>query len=124
MTTVDPPPETALEKHLRLQQEREEKNQLYRLYTRTSIGALEVGLSVIVGALMGSYVDDHWWTHKPYGLYIGFVAGCAAAVRQLYRLVKTEQARQEREEAKEALQQKQQTTETPSSFSQIQDPPL
>lgn len=67
--------------------EKEEMRETYKTYIRTSAVGLEVGLSVVVGALLG-YFADRYFNSRPYGLLTGFVIGILAAAKRLYRFVK------------------------------------
>jgi ATP synthase protein I len=67
--------------------EREEMKETYKTYIRTSAVGLEVGLSVVVGALLGYFADRYFQT-RPYGLMIGFVVGILAAGKRLYGFAK------------------------------------
>lgn len=92
------PDETPLERRLRLQRDLEDKAAQYRLYLRTSAAGLEFGLSVIVGVLIGFYVD-RWLGSAPLGLFLGLGFGLAAGGRTLYRMTKKALAEGEAEEA-------------------------
>ncbi len=48
---------------------------------------LELGLSVVVGFLIGSWLDK-WLKTEPYLLLIFGIAGIIAGYRSIYRLVK------------------------------------
>ena len=67
-----------------------QKNQAdaYRSYIKTSAVGLEFGLSIVVGALLG-YFADKYFHSSPYGLLIGIVIGCVAAVKRLWTFVKS-----------------------------------
>ena len=52
---------------------------------------LELGLSVVVGFLIGSWLDD-WLETKPWLLLVFGVAGIMAGYRSIFRLVKKVQA--------------------------------
>jgi F0F1-type ATP synthase assembly protein I len=96
-----PQPETPLEKRLRIRQEMEERGRMYRLYMQTSVGGLEVGLSVVVGALLG-YWADRSWQIAPWGTLVGVAFGIAAGARQLYRLAKKHMPDDEEDEDTDA----------------------
>ena len=57
---------------------------------------LELGLSVVVGFLIGSWLDD-WLDTKPWLLLVFGVSGIIAGYRSIFRLVKKVQADSERE---------------------------
>lgn len=65
---------------------RSERAKTYQVYIRTSAIGLEVGLSIIVGAVAGYFADDFFGT-KPYGVLFGLVAGVLAAAKTLYGFV-------------------------------------
>ena len=52
---------------------------------------LELGLSVVVGFLIGSWLDD-WLDTKPWLLLVFGVSGIIAGYRSIFRLVKRVQA--------------------------------
>ena len=59
----------------------------YRTYLRTSAVGLEFGLSIVVGALLGYFIDKYFKS-APYGLIIGVVIGSIAAGKRMYIFVK------------------------------------
>jgi ATP synthase protein I len=66
-------------------------------WTNYSAGALEMGISVVVGLAIGAYLDEKFDT-SPWMALIWLTAGTAAGIRSLYRLAK----KLEREDAAEA----------------------
>jgi F0F1-type ATP synthase assembly protein I len=64
----------------------DEGNRAKRNAGRAHIYALEIPFSVIIGVVLGKFVDDHFQT-APYGLTIGLVAGLAAAVRAIMAVI-------------------------------------
>lgn len=60
----------------------------YRTYIKTSAVGLEFGLAIVVGALLGYFVD-RYFSISPYGLLIGVVIGTIAAVKRLWVFVKS-----------------------------------
>ena len=80
-------PETSLERRLRIQRETEEKAAQYRLYMRTSAAGMEFGLSVVIGALMGYFLDRHFES-GPLCLVLGLGFGMAAGIRSLMRITR------------------------------------
>lgn len=69
---------------------RAEKGDQYRTYLRWSGKALEIPLSVIVGLLLGMWLERKF-EFAPWGTWGGLFFGCAAAVRSIYRLIKVYQ---------------------------------
>lgn len=53
---------------------------------RAQLYALEIPVSVIVGAVLGKLVDDHFPV-APWGITIGLLAGLGAAGRAIYRVI-------------------------------------
>lgn len=90
--------ETSLERRLRIQKDAEEKGRAYRDMMQTHVGGMEVGLSVVVGALLGFWADKTWDT-SPWGTLIGLTVGLFAAGRTLYRISKKSLADSAREDA-------------------------
>lgn len=84
---MTPTTESPLQRRLRVRKEMEERGKSYRLYMQTSVGGLEVGLSVLVGCLLGFWADKTWDT-MPWCTLAGLGFGIAAGARQLYRLTK------------------------------------
>jgi F0F1-type ATP synthase assembly protein I len=82
--------ERFLEKRAAKQAERDEKGQQYRTYLRWSGKALEIPLSVVVGLLLGMYLERKFG-FAPWGTWGGLFFGVAAAVRAMYRLIKVYQ---------------------------------
>src|SRR5688500_648351 len=79
--------ETPLERRMRLRKQAEAKGEAYRSLLKTHVGGMEVGLSVVVGALLGYWVDSAWDT-SPWGTLAGLGFGIAAGARALYRISK------------------------------------
>ena len=61
-----------------------------KLVMYSSMG-LELGLSVVVGFLIGSWIDE-WLATDPWFLLIFGIAGIIAGYRSIFRLVKRVQA--------------------------------
>ena len=57
---------------------------------------LELGLSVVVGFLIGSWLDK-WLATEPWFLLVFGIAGIVAGYRSIFRLVKRVQADSESE---------------------------
>ena len=57
---------------------------------------LELGLSVVVGFLIGSWLDE-WLVTEPWFLLVFGIAGIIAGYRSIFRLVKRVQADSESE---------------------------
>ena len=57
---------------------------------------LELGLSVIVGFLIGSWLDE-WLATEPWFLLVFGIAGIVAGYRSIFRLVKRIQSDSESE---------------------------
>lgn len=78
-----------------------DKEQMRQLGKYGAIG-LEMGLAVLIGLLIGGYLDDRFgWA--PYGQYGGLAAGIGAAAKSLIRVTRDyqreiEQARKDKEE--------------------------
>ncbi len=72
---------------------------VYRAARYASLG-IEVGLSVVVGAALGWFIDGEFES-GPWGLIIGVILGTFAAFRSLYQTT-TRFAAQEEREAQEA----------------------
>lgn len=90
--------ETPLERRMRLRKQAEEKGEAYRGMLQTHVSGMEVGLSVVVGALLGYWVD-HSWDTSPWGTLVGLGFGVAAGGRVLYRISKKSLADAAREDA-------------------------
>jgi len=73
--------------HDKVQSWREDKAAMYRVYARQSVLGLEVGLSVVVGVLLGVWADKYFGS-APWGLLAGLFIGIAAGIRKLVQLVK------------------------------------
>jgi F0F1-type ATP synthase assembly protein I len=82
--------ERFLEKRAAKQAARDEKGQQYRTYLRWSGKALEIPLSVVVGLLLGMYLEKQF-DFAPWGTWGGLFFGVSAAVRAMYRLIKVYQ---------------------------------
>jgi ATP synthase protein I len=59
----------------------------FRKYLRFSTVGLELGLSVIVGLLIGQYLDEKFGT-EPWLLLLFLIFGMAAGFRSIFRLLK------------------------------------
>ncbi len=70
-------------------------------WTKYSAGALEAGISVVVGLAIGAYLDQQFHT-EPWQMIFWLICGSAAGGRALYRLAK----RIEADEASEAAKPK------------------
>jgi F0F1-type ATP synthase assembly protein I len=82
--------ERYLEAKANQQAARDEKGGQYRTYLRWSGKALELPVSIVVGLLLGMFLDKRF-DIAPWGTWGGLFFGCAAGVRSLYRLVKVYQ---------------------------------
>ena len=58
-----------------------------RKYMRTSASAYEIGLSVVVGMVMGLFVDK-WFDTAPWGFLWFSLAGVLNVIRTVYILVR------------------------------------
>ncbi len=67
-----------------------------RKYMRTSASAYEIGLSVVVGMVMGLFVDK-WLGTAPWGFLWFSLAGVLNVVRTVYGLVQKTKADAARE---------------------------
>lgn len=79
--------ETPLERRMRRHRQAQEKGKAYRELMQAQVGAMEVGLSVVVGTLLGYWVDRNYET-TPWGLFVGLMLGVLTAGRTLYRISK------------------------------------
>ncbi|MFZ9888525.1 MAG: AtpZ/AtpI family protein [Myxococcota bacterium] len=79
--------ETPLERRMRRHRQAQEKGKAYRELMQAQVGAMEVGLSVVVGTLLGYWVDRNYET-TPWGLFVGLLLGVITAGRTLYRISK------------------------------------
>ncbi|QQR89446.1 MAG: AtpZ/AtpI family protein [Myxococcales bacterium] len=59
-----------------------------KVAARVSIVGLELVLAMVVGYLVGRWLDNHFGTN-PYLKITGLVLGCITGFRALYRLAKT-----------------------------------
>jgi F0F1-type ATP synthase assembly protein I len=64
----------------------DERNRHRRQAGRAHMYALEIPVSVIVGAVLGKLLDDHFHI-APWGITIGLLAGLGAAGRAIYRII-------------------------------------
>jgi ATP synthase protein I len=64
------------------------QTQAYRTYIKTSAVGLEFGLAIVVGMLIGYFIDRYFST-SPYGLIIGLIIGSVAAAKRLWTFVKS-----------------------------------
>ena len=56
-------------------------------YIKASSLGLEMGLSVIIGSMIGYWLDEQWHT-KPWMTIIWFFIGCAASIKAVLRYIK------------------------------------
>ncbi|OGQ10002.1 MAG: hypothetical protein A2138_01610 [Deltaproteobacteria bacterium RBG_16_71_12] len=84
-----------LERFLEKRKKNREHGAQYRSYLRWSGKALEAPVSVVVGLLLGRFVDGRLPELAPLGTFAGLLFGVAAAVRALYRIVKAYQREDE-----------------------------
>ena len=82
--------ERFLEAKAAQQAARDDKGGQYRTYLRWSGKALELPISVVVGLLLGIYLEKKFG-FAPWGTWGGLFFGTAAGVRSLYRLIKVYQ---------------------------------
>ncbi len=80
-----------LERFLAKRKRNNERGDQYRTYLKWSGKALEAPVSVVVGLLLGRLLEHHVPQLAPWGTFGGLVFGLAAAVRALYRVVKSYQ---------------------------------
>lgn len=71
----------------------ENKKEIFRVMTRFSAVGLEMGLSVVIGLLMGIYLDRYLKT-EPWMTIIFLLFGVAAAFRVMVRVAR-ESSREE-----------------------------
>ena len=81
-----------LRKRLARREEARQKGAAYRNYIHDSAGGLEVGLSVVAGALLGFFFDKEFGT-DPWGLLVGMFFGVAAAAKVLLEIVRKNERR-------------------------------
>lgn len=74
------------------------EKQSIRAWTGYSAGALEMGVSVVIGLAIGYWLD-HLFDTAPWMALFWMAAGTAAGVRSLYRLAKRLEREAEEEEA-------------------------
>ena len=75
-------------------------------YRYGNIG-LELFLSIVVGFLLGRWVDRHWLHGHGWGTAVGTVLGVYTGFRSMWKMAKQAQAEAEAEEA--AVQKKAET---------------
>lgn len=80
-----------LERFLEKRRKNHERGAQYRSYLRWSGKALEAPVSVVVGLMLGRLLEGQFPDVAPWGTWGGLLFGLAAAVRALYRLVKSYQ---------------------------------
>lgn len=80
-----------LERFLEKRRKNDERGALYRTYLKWSGKALEVPVSVVVGLLLGRLLEGWLPAVAPWGTWGGLFFGLVAAVRALYRIVKSYQ---------------------------------
>lgn len=71
----------------------ENKKEIFRVMTRFSTVGIEMGLSVVIGLLMGIYLDRYLKT-EPWMTIIFLLFGVAAAFRVMVRVAR-ESSREE-----------------------------
>jgi F0F1-type ATP synthase assembly protein I len=64
----------------------DERNRLKRQAGRAHLHALEIPMSVIVGAVLGKLADDHFHI-APIGITVGLISGVGAAINAIVRLI-------------------------------------
>jgi F0F1-type ATP synthase assembly protein I len=75
------------EKRAAAQEWAREKGEIYQTYLRTSAWGLELGLSIVFGAVAGFFIG-RWLGSQTVGLVIGFCFGVAAAVKRLVQITR------------------------------------
>lgn len=66
--------------------------------TKYSAGALEMGMSVVIGLAIGAFLDEKFDT-APWQALFWMACGTAAGIRSLYRLAKRLEAEEAAENA-------------------------
>ena len=89
---------SALERRLERRKKFETNAREWKNGTKESVHAMEVGLSVVVGALLGFVIDKNF-DLLPWGTLIGCGFGVIAGARTLYRISRKIIADGEREDA-------------------------
>lgn len=64
----------------------DERNRMKRQAGKAHLYALEIPMSVIVGAVLGKLADDHFHI-APIGITVGLIAGLGAAINAIVRVI-------------------------------------
>ena len=64
----------------------DERHRLKRQAGKAHLYALEIPMSVIVGAVLGKLADDHFHI-APIGITVGLISGVGAAINAIVRLI-------------------------------------
>lgn len=64
----------------------DERNRMKRQAGKAHLYALEIPMSVIVGAVLGKLADDHFHI-APIGITVGLIAGLGAAISAIVRVI-------------------------------------
>jgi F0F1-type ATP synthase assembly protein I len=64
----------------------DERHRMKRQAGKAHLYALEIPMSVIVGAVLGKLADDHFHI-APVGITVGLLAGLGAAINAIVRLI-------------------------------------
>ncbi len=65
-----------------------ERHRMFKVAGRYSALGIEMSVAVLLGTLVGNWVDEKWGT-EPWGLVIGGAVGMGAAAQAVIRAVKS-----------------------------------
>lgn len=88
--------QTEMDKRRTAREKGRQRGRDLRKYMRTSASAYEIGLSVVVGMVMGLFVDK-WLGTAPWGFLWFSIAGVLNVVRTVYALIQKQKVMSEAE---------------------------